>query len=86
MTAVKAAKERLEAALIRLEGAVEHRVASDSETEVTADLETMRQKLADLDSRYQAMRARYAKVVEMNGEITTRLDHAIETVKTVLAE
>ena len=86
MTAVKAAKTRLEAALIRLEGAVEHRVARDSGTALNVELEAMRHKLADLESRYQAMRQRYAKAVEMNGEITTRLNRAIETVQTVLAE
>ena len=86
MTTVKAAAERLEAALTRLEKAVDHRLAVDSGAQVTADPDGLRRELADLQSRHQAMRQRYARAVEINAEIAARLDEAIETVKTVVAE
>ena len=86
MTTVKAAAERLEAALTRLEKAVDRRLAVDSGAQVTADSDGLRRELADLQSRHQAMRQRYARAVEINAEIAARLDEAIETVKTVVAE
>ena len=86
MTTVKAAGERLEAALTRLEKSVDRRLAGDSVTQVTADLDQLRRELADLESRHQAMRQRYARAVDINAEIAARLDEAIKTVKTVVAE
>ena len=86
MTTVKAAKERLEAALTRLENAIEYRLERDSVTDVTTDMDDMRRQLAQLESRHQVMGQRYAKAVEINAEIVTRLDDAIETVQTIVAE
>ena len=86
MTTVEAAKTRLEAALTRLEQAIEHRLADDSGAAAMADPDNMRRKLADLESQHQDMRQRYARAVAINSEIVTRLDGAIETVKTIVAE
>jgi hypothetical protein len=81
------AVKRLEAALLGLEQAVEERlslaVGADGLAEEVQMLTSDRARLAENLDQAQA---RAAKLETVNRDVSRRLDTAIETIRTVLAE
>ncbi len=86
MSAMEDALQRLEAALDALEAAVGKTAGSSQEREqLQNQLQAFGQDRTRLSGDLQRLRARSEDLETANREVSRRLDHAAETIRSVLA-